>query len=168
MSERFFDITDSDFGKQMKEYYDYFDKVNKLVWEFVEEAGIETRNCSWLGDVFFINPTDKDLSSFESQLKKENDRGNRAFKLNSVIGKTWKNKLKENDINKERMTRPQPQMFDIWKVCKYGEDHHSSTLNYEDRFYWSITGTNDEKLDESKGYLEILGSEFHRINELID
>jgi len=168
MRERFFDITDSDFGKQKREYFDYHDIVSELVREFAKELNFETTECAWLGDIFFINPTTKDLDNFSGQLKKQNDRGMRAFKMNSQIGKLWKKKLEEKNIPIGRMSEPRPQMFDIWKVCKYGESHYSKTLRYKDRFYWSISGTNDEKLDENMGYIEILGSEFYRISELLE
>ncbi|WKY44449.1 hypothetical protein Q5O14_17870 [Eubacteriaceae bacterium ES2] len=169
MGERFFDITDSDFGKALRDYFNDYDRTSYLVREFVHEVGLDLERCGWRADVLFIKPNDADIELFGRQLKKKAYvDGYRAFKLNSFIGKLWKKKFDDSFESDQRTSEPKPQFFKIWKICKYGETHSARKVIDGDRIYYSITGTNAEKLNESDGYIELKGSDFHHIIESLE
>lgn len=157
--EIFFNVTNSELGKDYFRFLDDTKKINDYYIEFSKENDIEAQNYGMYpgdGDLY-IEPTEKDLEKYNKVLVK--GYGLRRFKGNSKIQKLWKNGLEQLDIK----FYAKPSLF---KYMGFLGTYSTRLFHHNKNVYLSIEGDIIDK-DFPCGFEEIKGSEFYKVIEEI-
>lgn len=157
--EKFFIVTnESSLNKAYFDWKENLSVVNKIVKQFCQENNIESTGYYAREDMFYIAPTKKDNENFNKFfLKQEFSDGLRAFKKNSVIGKAWKQLIKNKGIK----IHEKPCCIFYFDNL-YG--HYSERLfDIHGIVYLHINSQID--IDNPKGMMEIKASEFYKVIE---
>ena len=149
------------FYKQVFDYLENAQIVNKLFNQFSHDMGIESNLYYASNDTVSIVPTAKDKEKFANQFKKYADgaTGLMFFKQNSKVYKEWIALLKKNNLKVK--CRPQPGFyFGIWGRGS------SRLFEHDVKLYMSLNYNED--FEDPQDCEPILGSEFYKVLEELE
>lgn len=149
------------FYKQVFDYLENAQIVNKLFKQFSHDMEIESNLYYASNDTVSIVPTAKDKEKFANQFKKYADgaTGLMFFKQNSRVYKEWISLLKKNNLKVK--SRPQPGFyFGIWGKGS------SRLFEHDGKLYMSLNYNQD--FEDPQDCEPILGSEFYKVLEELE
>ena len=159
MAERFFEITPQ--SKRHAEYFRWFGHKElscEKTASFLASHGIEAKRYLPMDDTLAIEATENDIKKFSTQFCKALDKnGLHKFRTNSKVAKEW-SRVK---VSHGLFTIPKPFVPFFFEKA-YG-NFRTSLFHIGNKVYCSLTG--NSTVDCPKGFIEMKGSDFHRVIE---
>lgn len=155
--ERYFEVTE-----ESRLYSDWFEykanreSINEIYKQFKREQGIESSTYYVTDDEIHIIPTEKDMETFGSVLCTPEDDGLLKFRVNSKIGKAWKQALKDKGLKVLR--RPMVILY----FSSRGGKYRSRIFDQNGKLYCSMDPADGQA---PKGFTEMKASDFYKVVE---